>query len=583
MTTRPDVPAVQTDPNAWKLFVFRKHRELLPTRGLLADLKAEIHSLSRGTGSVIDALVRGGEIETGLEEENSPAAALMAEVVDELASAALSQTCLSAHVLQTIERAELPVHIRCSHPEGFSYYGLNPLDFADLAGTMQPHLASRVRVIGIRTVGSTLGACVAAALRARGTLARRITVRPEGEPYKRTTTFSPAQIAWIHSGLEQQADFVVVDEGPGFSGSTFLSVADALIQAGAAMSRIVLMGSRPIPVNTATAEQARQSGVPGAPGVGARGWEWGRFRSHTIDYGKHRPLTSGRMLGGGAWRKLLYQKRSKWPVSWIEQERIKHLSTDGRTWLKFEGFSRFGRRVRDQAGLLAEADLAPRVFGFDSGFVRYEFVQGRPLTARDLTRALISHLAGYCAFRARNFSAGNSDLVILGEMLRVNLEAEFGLSCPAATLPLELPVYADCRMLPHEWLTTPEGRTVKSDGAGHGEGHQLPGPVDIAWDLAGVIVEWGLETEAAEFFLEEYRRQSGDDPRKRMPGYLLAYSVQRMAHCRMAAASTSSLRDHKNLRFAYESLRQGVKVLLEGQVRPSPFVARIYGGSGLRI
>jgi hypothetical protein len=276
------------------------------------------------------------------------------------------------------------------------------------------------------------------------------------------------------------------------------------------------------------------------------------------------------MLGGGAWRELLYRRRSKWPASWIEQERIKHLSTDGRTWLKFEGFGRFGRRVQDQAGLLAEAGLAPRLFGFDSGFGRYEFVQGRPLTTRDLSQALISRLAGYCAFRARNFSAESSDLFMLGDMLRVNLEAEFGLTCLRPTLPLELPVYADCRMLPHEWITTSEGRTVKSDAAGHSEGHQLPGPVDIAWDLAGVIIEWRLEADAAEFFLEEYRRQSGDDPRKRLPGYLLAYSVHRMAHCRMAAASTSSPRDHKHLRYAYESLRQRVKVLLEEQ-KPGPF------------
>lgn len=555
MLRQPDAPAGQPDPNAWKLFVFRKHRELLPTRGLIEDLKAEIQSLSRGAGSVIDALVRAGEIETGLEEENSPSAALMAEVVDELASAALSQTCLSAHLLQTIERAELPVHIRCSHPEGFSYYGLNPLDFADLAGMLRPHLASRVRVIGIRTVGSTLGACVAAALRARGALAWRITVRPEGEPYQRTTTFNPVQMAWIHAGLAEQADFVVVDEGPGFSGSTFLSVARALIQAGVAVSRIVLMGSRPFPVNTATAEQARQ---------------WALFRSHTIEYDMHRPPTSGRMLGGGVWRELLYHQRSKWPASWIEQERIKHLSADGRSWLKFEGFGRFGRRVQDQARLLAEAGLAPRLFGFDSGFGRYEFVRGRPLTTRDLSQALISRLAGYCAFRARNFSAENSDLPMLGEMLRVNLDAEFGLACSAAALPLERPVCADCRMLPHEWLTTPKGRILKSDGAGHGEGHQLPGPVDVAWDLAGVIVEWGLKMEAAEFFLEDYHRQSGDDPRKRMTGYLLAYSVHRMAHCRMAAASTSSPREHKRLRHAYESLRQKVKALLE-DAKAGPF------------
>jgi len=545
--------------------VFRKHRDFLSTRKLLDDLKAEIQALSLGEGSIIDALVRAGEIETGLEDEGSSAAALMSAVTDQLACAACGQTGASVQLLQAIERSELPACICCSHPEGFSYYGLNPLDFADLAGRLRPDLESRVRVIGIRSVGSTLGACVAAALRAKGILAERITVRPGGEPYHRKTTFSQAQIEWIHAGIEGHADFIVVDEGPGFSGSTFLSVADALMQAGVAASSVVLLGSRSFPAHTAGAEQVRQ---------------WERFRSHTIEYGRHIPTASGRSLGGGTWRELFYHDRSQWPASWIEQERIKHLSIDGRAWFKFEGFGRFGRRVRDQARDLADAGFVPRLFGFESGFGCYECVAGRPLTMRYLSADLLSQLAGYCAFRAKNFSAENVDVVTLDEMLRVNLDAEFGLALHSGSLPLERPVYADCRMLPHEWLTTREGRIVKTDAAGHGEGHQLPGPVDIAWDLAGVIVEWGLRHADAKCFLEDYRRQCGDDPQKRISAYLLAYSVQRMAHCRMAAASTRALRESKPLRHAYESLRQTVKVLLEDQesyqrgLPPLPFVIR---------
>jgi hypothetical protein len=550
MPGQPDAPAAHLDPDAWKLFVFRKHRDLLSTRELLDDLKAEIHFLSQGQGSVIDALVRAGEIETGLEDEGSSAAALMSAVTDQLACVACGRTGVSAQLLQAVESSELPGYVRCSHPEGFSYYGLNPLDFADLAGKLQPQLAPGVWVIGIRTVGSTLGACLAAALRPRGTLAERSTVRPEGEPYQRKTTFRPAQIEWIHAGIERHADFVVVDEGPGFSGSTFLSVADALIEAGVAASSIVLMGSRSFPTRTAGAEQIRK---------------WERFRSYTIEYGRRTPAAAGRRLGGGTWRELVYRDRSQWPASWIEQERIKHLSTDGRAWFKFEGFGRFGKRVRDQARDLANAGFAPRLFGFESAFGCYEFVAGRPLTARDLSAGFLSQLAGYCAFRAKNFSAQDVDVVTLGEMLRVNLDAEFGLALPSGSLPLERPVYADCRMLPHEWLAVREGRIVKSDAVGHGEGHQLPGPVDIAWDLAGVVVEWGLRHAEAEFFLEDYRRQSGDDARKRISAYLLAYSVQRMAQCRMAAASTRALREPKHLREAYESYRQRVKVLLEGK------------------
>ena len=61
-------------------------------------------------------------------------------------------------------------------------------------------------------------------------------------------------------------------------------------------------------------------------------------------------------------------------------------------------------------------------------------------------------------------------------------------------------------MMPHEWLELPDGRLLKLDGSAHGDDHFFPGPCDIAWDLAGTIVEWKLTAPEAEYFLEEYRR-----------------------------------------------------------------------------
>ena len=546
---------VGPDRDAWKLFVFRKSRDLLPTLSLIELLRAEIESLSGGGASAIDALVRAGEIETGLADASSPAAIPMAAVVDLLAAAVCANSFDRQRLLQSLQEIAvqdgLARHIRCSHPEGFSYYGLNPLDFVDLARNMHHQLRPNVAVIGIRSIGSTLGAVIAASFRGCSKRVDRITVRPQGEPYQRTVTFDGAQSQWIATGLQQQADFVVADEGPGFSGSTFLSVAKALAGLGVPASSIVLMGSRPF---------SQRAGMDDCKA-------WDQFRTYTIDYGRHTPEGAGRSLGDGAWRELLYQSPSQWPACWVEQERIKHLSHDDSLFLKFEGFGRYGDLSRHQAASLAGAGFSPRLMGFDDGFALYEFVDGRPLTHHDLNGALLSRMAAYCAFRVKHFAAPNPNPAILHDMMRVNLNVEFDLETPAFDVPLERPVYPDCRMPPHEWLLTTRGRVLKTDSVGHGEGHQLPGPVDIAWDLAGTIVEWKLSSTETQFFLQQYRRLSGDSAAGRAQQYLLPYSVSRMAHCRMAAASVKSRDEARHLHRLYNHYAQQVKVILEDTLK----------------
>jgi hypothetical protein len=544
------------DKVAWDLFVFRKSRELLPAHRLLDELRAEIQT---GTpGSIMDALVRAGEIESGLADAGSATADHMASVVNQLAAmvcGSSSSFLARFSVVAMLEHlADCPSDIRCAHPEGFSYYGLHPLDFADLVARIHSRLKSRVAVIGIRSVGATLGAVVAAALRARGKTAERITVRPEGEPYERRAAFSPAQLRWIQDELQQHADFAVVDEGPGFSGSTFLSVARALLAAGVPESSVVLLCSRPFPAHLHGSEPER---------------EWRRFQSYQIEYGRRVPHTAGRSLGGGAWRDLLFADRAHWPVCWICQERIKHLSADGKTFYKFEGFGRYGYRARQQAAALAQAGLSPRLGDYDNGYAGYEFVRGRPLSQRDLTVPSLERMAAYCAFRVSNFPAEHADSALLGDMLRVNLGVEFGVHDLALQIPLERPMYPDCRMLPHEWLFTPGRNIFKTDAVGHGEGHQLPGPADIAWDLAGTIVEWQLPAAAADYFIRSYRRQSGDNPAARLPVYLLLYLGLRMAQYRMASAAMIDGFDAGLLRRYYLHLRSRVKEILEDRALAS--------------
>ena len=97
------------------------------------------------------------------------------------------------------------------------------------------------------------------------------------------------------------------------------------------------------------------------------------------------------------------------------------------------------------------------------------------------------------------------------------------------------PVVADGRMQPHEWLQTAHGPMLKIDSGSHGDDHFFPGVTDIAWDLAGAIVEWRMNVEQVDSFLDLYRRASGDDAGSRIGGFVTAYAAFRSAYCRMAA------------------------------------------------
>jgi hypothetical protein len=173
-------------------------------------------------------------------------------------------------------------------------------------------------------------------------------------------------------------------------------------------------------------------------------------------------------------------------------------------------------------------------------------------------------MADYCGFRARELrSTAPADTAQLDTMLRFNVAEEFGVELETGfRMPQDgIPVFVDGRMLPHEWIRrnrSPKGeaRFVKCDAASHGDDHFFPGPAtDIAWDIAGTIVEWDMSDDACAAFLERYQRTSGDDAPTRLTPFLLAYSVFRMAYCRMAASAMQGSEEEPRLLAAYHCYR----------------------------
>jgi hypothetical protein len=149
---------------------------------------------------------------------------------------------------------------------------------------------------------------------------------------------------------------------------------------------------------------------------------------------------------------------------------------------------------------------------------------------------------------------------------------------PAGVLRSEAPIIADGRMQPHEWLLTESGRVLKLDGAEHGDDHFFPGPTDIAWDLAGAIVEWQMDAETQQAFLRAYRRASGDDAEQRVTSYLLAYTSFRMGYCKMAAEAMQGSEEEHRLLAAYARYREQLALLVHAMPEKSTVTSAAASG-----
>ncbi len=230
-------------PAALNLLAFRDDRRRASGLELKSALIRQIQRLCRASSAdqLICALLGAGELECGVTDAALTSVRGCARLTDHLANALVNpKSPLDAGALQAAVDAAVPEQIAISSPEGFAYYAVHPLAFADVVEQL-PLRSRSVGVIGIRSIGTTLSAVTTAAARARGFSAERITVRPSGHPYNRYAELSTAQQHFVRKLAGGGADFVVVDEGPGLSGSSFLSVAEALSRAGVKDDRITLV------------------------------------------------------------------------------------------------------------------------------------------------------------------------------------------------------------------------------------------------------------------------------------------------------------------------------------------------------
>src|SRR5262249_21930495 len=260
--------------------------------------------------------------------------------------------------------------------------------------------------------------------------------------------------------------------------------------------------------------------------------------------------------------------QSAWPAAWTSMERLKYISPGNgkmRRLFKFEGLGHYGEGVLERQQVLAAGGVAAPGREESDGFVFYPWLDGRPMPAASLSASVISRLAEYCAFRASAFRLPNAGLGPLQEMAEHDLR-ELGFDLPVM-LELERPVIADSRMQPYEWILSPDGSLIKTDGASHGDDHFYPGPTDMAWDLAGAIVEWRMNQGQSAELLRDYRRKSGDDARQRIGDFIRAYTAFRCAYCRMAANAMAGTPEQARLDWAAEAYSALLATEINGRAR----------------
>ncbi len=210
-----------------------------------------------------------------------------------------------------------------SQPEGFAFYGLHPRAYAAsaqnwlAAASTSPGPPGHVVVLGLRTIGGVLGAVVAAVIARVGIKTQFYTLRPRGSPENRYYTIAPELAAALLSG---QPEYLLVDEGPGLSGSSFGGLTAWLQAHGVAPVRWCLFPSwNPPP------ECLRRTQV-------ARSWSsWRKFPAPM----PAPPQRNMRDLSAGRWRERVARPRRA--PGWPQHERAKYLSSDGRGLWKFAG------------------------------------------------------------------------------------------------------------------------------------------------------------------------------------------------------------------------------------------------------
>jgi hypothetical protein len=482
------------------MLVYGDGEELVSTSAMIGDLRRD-DGRWLGHDALRDRLIALAGLAQGVtdadfralgQDRERPAERLLLEALVELGGVLMrswEEGCRGAEAPLLPALPGLPASVVVREGEGYAHYALYPEAYGLAASALR--LEAAPLVIGLRSIGSGLAAIVAAALNA----AVPVTLRPGGDPFARSLTIDEALARRL---LEGDHHYVIVDEGPGLSGSSFGCVADWLEDQGVPQGRIAFLPGH--------------SGELG-PEASARHRErWSRAQRPVVQPDRLAgwvaavvgPVEQWTDISGGGWRPLWNASESEWPAVVPAWERMKFLvRAGGRSWMvRFAGLGPAGRAKLALARMLEERGFGPEVAGLTHGWLIQRWHDDAVPT-----RPSAAEVGAYLAFRAGLPAAQGASVAALLAMVRRNLPELGGWEPRVEALQASVrAVQTDGRLQVHEWLRLPGGGLIKADALDHHRGHDLIGAQDIAWDEAGAMVELGIALPSANLPLAAFYR-----------------------------------------------------------------------------
>ena len=511
--------------------VFRDVRERVSLSQSASSVIADLQEFaaSQDEALLLSALLRAGEIECAIADTLGQQLPSISYLVSRaITDIQFRKNHVSVASVLVERLRTLNEQITISRPEGFAFYGIHPSDYLDAVEKLTSDTVQPV-IIGIRSIGLTLGAFLYAALRLKfGDKVEFLTLRPSGHPYDRKCEF----VGWHARAVERHLKdgrFIIVDEGPGLSGSSFLSVGETLVGLGVNSEQIVFLCSRKVDSNQLVTPNGAQ--------------RWSRFKSHVVSQNRLSPEEDAEMVVAGDWRKSSHFPETLWPGLWTSMLPPMFRSGDRQRVFEYHGLGHYGDAVRLRINSLADADFTLPVKRAANGFSETVPLRGCRLSKHDLAEDVIEQIAQYLALRPSICPAPGDAVATqsLEDMARFNFHQATGVGLPADFhLPVQRPAIADAQMMPHTWFQLfhiGEQSLLKLDCGTHGDNHFYPGPVDIAWDVAGAMVEWEMDTVSRDYFITRYNSWANDDIHERLEPYIIAYAAFRNGYCRMAASA----------------------------------------------
>lgn len=579
------------------MLIYRSLVKEVNTKALLSDLRCLLLDAEGAPTRerIRDLLIRFGVIEAGIADAFCPEIDSSFPLMIALRNIGL----LGGKALDRIRKAEnaearrvlgqfksemlclsafsLPETIKSSVPEGYSFYGLYPEMYLESAKKFYEAIhPEKVVCIGIRSIGTSLSSAVCGALENLGCSTLSLTLRPRGHPFDRRVFLSHE----LERRLGDLANLplLVVDEGPGLSGSSFCSVARKAAEVGFDEEKIFLFPSWEPDGSAFVSETSRRSW----PRYTKFSTGFSHIRDELTPFSRCASRSGFSDVSGGKWRAVIFEDAEDHPAVQPHHEHLKYIAeqdihgTKTAVLIKFAGLGSYGSQVCRRTEVLTEAGFHPQLIETGDGFLTMKMLTGVPLRRGEIGEVFLDHAARYFSFIENTLpSEGLQSQDELLEMIRTNIreglgpewEKYFEKVIESSKRVGEIrPVYLDNRVAPHEWILC-AGRIFKTDSAEHFDDHFFPGPQDIAWDLSAFRIEFGLGPGAWRYLVEKFEKESGRSIRGGESFYGLAYLAFRLGYCSLAVASIGNTED--GLRFL--KLREEYAALLKSELIRLPW------------